>query len=179
MIPDLYIPTYTINDWKLWEGDWELIKGNPVAMSPAPLNKHQLMGGDLFTYFNNDLRKNRTSCNCKVFYEQDWIINDTTIVRPDISIVCGNIDPNTHIQTTPSLIVEISSKSTQLKDRNTKFNLYQFCGVKYYLMAEPDNNSIEIFELIDNKYKQIFAPFSFTINETCSIHFDIKEVFEA
>ena len=179
MIPDLYIPTYTINDWKLWEGDWELIKGNPVSMSPAPFTKHQLMSGDLSAYFHTQLRKNRSNCNCKVLYEEDWIINDTNIVRPDIMIVCGEINPNDHIRTTPSLVVEISSKSTQLKDRNTKFNLYEFCGVKYYLMAEPDNNSIEIFELIDNKYKQIFAPYSFTINETCIINLDIKEVFEA
>ncbi len=148
-------------------------------MSPSPLNKHQLMGADLLTYLNMALRENKLSCNCKVLYGQDWIINETNIVRPDISIVCGNIDPNSHIQTTPSLIVEISSKSTQLKDRNTKFNLYEFCGVKYYLMAEPDNNSIEIFELIDNKYKQIFAPYTFTINETCVIDFDVKRVFES
>lgn len=68
MIPDLYIPTYTITDWKLWEGDWELIKGTPVAITPAPLNKHKLLGGDLFTYFNLGLRKNKTGCNCKVLY---------------------------------------------------------------------------------------------------------------
>ena len=179
MLPDLYIPTYTINDWKLWEGDWELINGNPVPLSPSAVVKHQLLSGDFTYYFITELKKIKAYKQCKVLYGTDWIINDTTIVRPDISIVCGNIDPNTHIQTTPSLIVEISSKSTQLKDRNTKFNLYEFCGVKYYLMAEPDNNSIEIFELIDNKYKQIFAPFSFTINETCIINFNLKEVFEA
>lgn len=179
MIPDLYIPTYTINDWKLWEGDWELIKGNPVAMSPSPLNKHQLMGGDLHTFFNVALRANRLTCNCKVFYEQDWIIDETNLVRPDIMIVCGEIDPNSHINKTPSLIIEIASKATQLKDRNTKFNLYEFCGVKYYLMAEPDNKAIEVFELIDNKYKQIFAPFTFKITEECVLDFDTKQVFEA
>ncbi|MFT4017058.1 MAG: hypothetical protein QM668_08865 [Agriterribacter sp.] len=72
MIPDLYIPTYTINDRKLWEGDWELIKGIPVAMSPSPFNKHQLMSGDLHTYFNIAVRQNKLSCNCSVLFEQDW-----------------------------------------------------------------------------------------------------------
>ena len=175
MIPDLYIPTYTVNDWKLWEGDWELIKGSPVAMSPSPLNKHQLMGSELTFYFTGQLKNNKTICNCKVFYEQDWIIDETNIVRPDISIVCGNIDPNGYIAAAPALIVEIFSKSTLLKDRNTKFNLYEFCGVKYYLMADPDTNSIEVFELIDNKYKQIHSPFSFIINESCRLDFDLKQ----
>jgi Uma2 family endonuclease len=178
MIPDLYIPTYTINDWKLWEGDWELIKGSPVAMSPSPLSKHQLMGSDLVIYLGNALKKNKATCNCRIVYEEDWIIDESTVVRPDIMIICGSIEPNNHIIVTPSLIVEIFSKSTLLKDRNTKFNLYEFCGVKYYLMVDPDSNSVEVFELIDNKYKQIFAPFSFTINETCVIDFDLKQALE-
>jgi Uma2 family endonuclease len=178
MIPDLYIPTYTINDWKLWEGKWELIKGHPVPLSPSPLNKHQLMGGDLFYFFTTELRKNKKACNCKVLYEQDWIIDETNVVRPDIMIVCGTIDPNGHIDKTPILIVEVASASTKIKDRNTKFNLYQYCGVKYYLMADPDNNQIEVFELIEQQYKQIFAPFSFELEQTCTIHFNEHEVFD-
>jgi Uma2 family endonuclease len=74
---------------------------------------------------------------------------------------------------------EIFSKSTQLKDRNTKFNLYEFCGVKYYLMADPDAKSAEIYELIDNKYKQISAPFHFKLNESCSIDFDLHAALES
>lgn len=177
-MPDLFIPTYTIADWKLWDGDWELIKGNPVAMSPSPLNKHQLMGGELYTFFNVCLKKNKSNCNCKVLYEQDWIIDENNIVRPDIMIVCGTIDPNGHIEKTPVLIVEISSKSTQLKDRNTKFNLYQFCGVKYYLIAEPDTNAVDIFVLIDGKYKQDLSPKTFQISDTCTIEFNVQSIFE-
>lgn len=67
MTPDLYIPTYTIKDWKLWEGDWELIKGTAIAMSPAPLIKHQLMGSNLLTYFNVALREHKTLCNCHFY----------------------------------------------------------------------------------------------------------------
>lgn len=90
MIPDLYIPTYTINDWKQWKGDWELIKGTPVAMSPAPFNKHQLIGTDLVTYFNLTLRINKPQCDCNILYVQDWIIDETTVVQPDISIACNH-----------------------------------------------------------------------------------------
>lgn len=173
MTPDLYIPTYTVQDWKLWEGDWELIKGAPVAMSPSPLNKHQFMGGDLYAYFYNMLQANKTACNCRALYEQDWIIDEANVVRPDILIACGDLDPESHITKTPVLIVEIFSQATRLKDRNTKFTLYEFCGVKYYLMADPDTNSIQVFELTDNKYKEQFAPFHFKLTEHCSIPFDM------
>ena len=36
-----YIKHYTYEDYKLWEGKWELYEGYPVAMSPAPMIKHQ------------------------------------------------------------------------------------------------------------------------------------------
>ncbi|MBX2924633.1 MAG: Uma2 family endonuclease [Chitinophagaceae bacterium] len=75
-------------------------------------------------------------------------------------------------------MIEIFSKSTQLKDRNTKFSLYEFCGVKYYLMADPDTNSAEVYELVDNKYKQIFPPFHFKLSETCLIDFDLKTAIQ-
>ncbi|MBO9619185.1 MAG: Uma2 family endonuclease [Niabella sp.] len=174
MIPDLYIPTYTVRDWELWEGYWELIKGVPVAMSPSPLNKHQFMGSDLHAYFHTALQANRSLCNCRVLYEQDWIIDETNVVRPDILIACGNLDPEGHITKAPVLIVEIFSKATRLKDRNTKYALYEFCGVKYYLMADPDDRSLQVFELMDNKYKELFPPFHFKLTEDCQIAFDVS-----
>lgn len=27
---------YTYNDFRLWEGNWELVNGYPYAMSPSP-----------------------------------------------------------------------------------------------------------------------------------------------
>lgn len=134
MTRDLYIPTYTIKDWKLWEGDWELIKGTAVAMSPAPLIKHQLMGNNLLTYFNIALREDKISCGGHVLYEEDWIIDETNVVRPDILIACGTLD--------------------------------------------PDNQSVEVYELTDNKYKQVFPLFSFKLSETCFIEFDVKTALQ-
>jgi hypothetical protein len=35
-----YLPEYTYDDYKKWEGNWELIEGIPYAMSPPPKRKH-------------------------------------------------------------------------------------------------------------------------------------------
>ena len=35
-----HIKHYTYDDYKKWEGDWELYEGYPVAMSPAPMIRH-------------------------------------------------------------------------------------------------------------------------------------------
>jgi hypothetical protein len=35
------IEYYTYDDYLLWEGKWELIKGLPMAMTPSPIINHQ------------------------------------------------------------------------------------------------------------------------------------------
>ena len=43
------IEYYTYEDYKLWEGDWELIRGFPVAMAPSPVILHQYIAS-MFVY---------------------------------------------------------------------------------------------------------------------------------
>ena len=118
-------PRYSINDYNQWQGDWELIGGYPYAMSPSPFPKHQLISANLVAFFNETFRNNKSDCSCKVLSETDWIINDDTIVRPDVMVICGLFNPNDFIRNPPILIVEVFSAATRLKDRNLKFNLYQ------------------------------------------------------
>jgi len=65
---------------------------------------------------------------------------------PDILIVCGEIRKK-YLDFPPILVVEILSPATALKDRHTKYELYQQQGVKYYLIADTDKKTIEIYEL--------------------------------
>jgi hypothetical protein len=39
-------PHYTVEDWKEWEGQWELIRGSVWAMTPMPSPKHQRISRD-------------------------------------------------------------------------------------------------------------------------------------
>jgi Uma2 family endonuclease len=177
MSASIPIPRYTYSDYERWEGNWELIGGYPYAMSPAPLSKHQLVGGAIFAEVFNALRANKANCNCRCYYEMDCIVNDETVVRPDIAVVCGRVDPNGHINIPPVLIVEVFSASTRLKDRNTKFKLYEEYGVKFYLMADPDLKKIEIFELIDNTYREVPGKLEFQLTAGCSISISAADVF--
>ena len=166
---------YTYNDYKLWEGNWELVNGYPYAMSPSPNRKHQSFGVRFIRAVSNALEQEKLMCDCEVLYELDWIVNENTVVRPDCLIVCGEIK-NDFLTFPPQLILEISSHSTKLRDRNTKFLLYEMYGVKYYLMADCDTKKIEIFELIDNKYKQTNTT-QFNLTPTCNINLDAQSLF--
>ena len=103
----LELDTYTYKDYKLWEGDWELINGHPQAMSPSPKYDHQKFSQKFSTAASNLLVSENEMCNCEILYELDWLINDETIVRPDCMIVCGKIHGD-YLTFPPTLILEIS-----------------------------------------------------------------------
>ena len=42
-----YVPHYTVSEYARWEGDWELIDGVPIAMSPSPFGPHERVGSEL------------------------------------------------------------------------------------------------------------------------------------
>lgn len=43
------LPHYTFEDWKHWEGKWELIEGHPIAMSLNPVPRHQRVAVEMGT----------------------------------------------------------------------------------------------------------------------------------
>jgi Uma2 family endonuclease len=179
MLNNQEIPKYSYNDYKNWEGYWELINGYPYAMSPSAKNRHQVVGSHLITCFYMALKKNnKEQCPCQILYETDWIISQDTVVRPDIAVVCGTIDPDDFIRIPPVLIVEIASESTRLKDRNTKFILYEQCGVNYYLLADPEKKQLEYYQLVNNKYEQQTPTTQFKLHHTCTIEAKLDDIFE-
>lgn len=168
-------PHYTYKDYEKWEGDWELIRGIPYAMAPSPAWQHQDFGSTFVQRFKNALDK-EAKCNCKVLYETDWKVSEDTVVRPDVMIVCEAIKEN-FVTAPPALILEILSTSAVLKDRNTKFNLYQAYGVRYYLIADVSKKSIEIFQLKNNAYQEANNLSSFALTPQCSIEIQLKDLF--
>lgn len=170
-------PRYTYGDYEKWPGDWELIRGIPYAMAPAPAWQHQHFGGRFVTAWSIALREKGNACDCKVLYETDWVIADDTVVRPDVMIVCESIS-GLHVTTPPSLVLEILSPATVLKDRNTKFNLYQAYGVRYYLLADTGKKEVEVFVLDGNRYRQDDTLDSFQLANGCTVNLSLLSIFE-
>lgn len=172
-----YIPKYTYADYVQWEGKWELISGSPVAMSPSPKRLHQKLLTLVEVYLYESFKNQIKDCSCESYRELDWKIDAETVVCPDLMIVCNSFKGD-YLEFAPNLVLEVLSPSTQLKDRNTKFSLYESCGVKYYLMADPEKKQVEVFELIDNKYKSIVAYNTFQLTKKCNINIDFDSIFD-
>lgn len=50
-------PGYTLEDWKQWDGRWELIHGMAYDMTPSPSTKHQEVSGRLAFAIESALRE--------------------------------------------------------------------------------------------------------------------------
>ncbi len=173
-----YLPHYTYDDWLHWEGRWELIEGHPIAMSPAPIPAHQRIASEIITELTLALRKSRCK-NCKTYDPVDFKISDDTILQPDILIVCGKIFKN-FLDFPPVLVVEVVSRSTEDRDRNIKYELYEQAGVKYYLIVDVKKKLIEIFDLVDGKYQQRQSEgnYAFHLESDCSIAPALDNIWE-
>jgi Uma2 family endonuclease len=170
------LPHYTYSDYLHWEGRWELIDGFPIAMSPSPLPKHQRISAALIIAFGSALKNCK---KCKVYDPVDYKVADDIVLQPDILIVCKEISKN-YLDFPPSLVIEILSPSTALRDRHTKYEIYEQQGIKYYLIADPEKNTIEVYQLKNKKYSLLASPddeYNFIFDEDCSAVINCKEIW--
>ena len=174
--PQKIIPHYTYEDYLHWEGRWELIDGHPIAMSPSPMPRHQKLVASLTTELVLLLKKCK---HCTVYDYLDYKVENDTILQPDILVVCEEIK-KTYLDFAPSLVTEILSPSTALRDRHTKFEIYEQQGIKYYVIVDPDKNIIEVNKLQNGKY--IFEnenknSYEFMFDENCGGLINFEEIW--
>lgn len=176
------LPHYTYEDYCKWEGRWEIIGGIPYAMSPAPSLRHQWISGNIIRELGNALKITPCSNSCKVYNFIDVKITEDTVVQPDVSLVCGET-AKLFLDFPPVIAVEVLSPSTQIKDRNAKFDCYQQFGVQYYLIVDVNSNQVEIYFLADGRnYARQSSDnansFTFRLNDHCDITLSLNKIWE-
>jgi len=168
---------YTYDDYKLWKGDWELIEGVPFAMSPAPMKKHQSLASTINYIFYDQIKECQ---ECEVLGEVDYKVDEGTLLRPDIALVC-NEPGEAYLTKAPEIIVEIISKSTAKRDEVYKFDIYEKEKVKYYIIVYPDDLKAKVYKLEGREYDKQgdFTSESYDFKETaCQISLDFTQVFK-
>lgn len=172
-----YIPHYTVADYQQWEGDWELWNGVAIAMGPSPFGRHAQILAHLAMVLGNAI--DAADCTATMLAEIDWIVADDTILRPDLTIVCGGA-PQRHVEQTPALVVEILSASTRERDLTFKKWLYQQEGVPWYLIIDPDADDFQALKLdASGKYQPMAhgETLSVDICDECSLSVRVDRLF--
>lgn len=165
-----YEEKYGAEDYRQWEGDWELIRGDAYAMAPSPMYGHQFVSGKIFRQLDEQLD---TCSACHAVIEMDVELSDDTVVRPDGMVFC--YEPEDRLERAPDIIFEVISRTTAKRDEILKFDLYQREGVHYYILVYPDNKKAKVYQLIDHRYEKIgdFSDESYRFEtRECQIDFD-------
>ncbi|NPA41673.1 MAG: Uma2 family endonuclease [Aquificae bacterium] len=170
-----YLPKYTLKDYESWEGDWELIDGIPYALA-FPSFEHQRVVGKIFRFLDEQLEK---ECkDCVVGIDTDYVIDEHTVVRPDVFMVCGRVEGK--ILKTPKVIFEVVSESTSERDEGLKFELYEREGVEYYIMVFPNLKKAKAYKLVEGRYRKLKDLVNESLEldlEGCEVSLDFAKVF--
>jgi Uma2 family endonuclease len=144
---------FTWEDYRSWPEDerWELVAGDPVAMSPSPGFRHQAVTVALTVALGAFLKGHR----CRVLAApMDVRLSDVDVVQPDVLVVC---DPRkireTHIEGAPDLVIEVASPTTTVYDRTLKLELYARYGVREYWLVTPYPHLAEVLLLDGDSYR--------------------------
>lgn len=131
----------------------EYINGEIVLLA-SPDTFHQDISGNLYV----KLREYLKGSKCKVFYapfdvhfrKKDFETPD--VMQPDLLIACDletTVNEKGRYMGTPSLCIEILSKSTRSKDMVDKLNTYMLSGVKEFWIVDPKKHSILVYGFKD------------------------------
>jgi len=170
-----YVEHYSIDDYALWEGDWELIDGMPYAMAPSPMVTHQSINMKIARQLDEELEE---CLECQALFEIDWEVSSDTVVRPDTLVIC--YEPDEKLTKKPEIIFEVASPSTVTKDEKVKFEIYEREGVEYYIIVYPDTKVAKAYELKDGRYikKGDFSDEKTTFTlKNCEIEFDFSKIW--
>ncbi len=143
---------FTWTDYQHWpeEERWEIIGGQPFAMSPSPGSRHQLIA----TRLGAALEPHFRGKPCQLFAApMDVRLSDEDVVQPDLLVVCDakQIKP-THIEGPPRLVVEILSPGSEQRDRHEKRALYTRFGVAEFWIVTPFPHLVEVYALKEGRY---------------------------
>lgn len=133
----------------------EYINGEIVLLS-SPNTFHQVISGNLYVILRNYLKGKP----CKVFYAPFDVhffkkdLKTPDVMQPDLLIACdleNTITEKGRYMGTPTLVVEILSRSTRSRDMVDKLNIYMLSGVKEFWVVDPKNKSIYLYGFNDYK----------------------------
>jgi Uma2 family endonuclease len=145
---------------------YEVLDGE-LSVTPAPTTSHQISLGNLHRILSTHVFA--THIGRLLLAPTDVILAATTVVQPDLVFVRNDrsqVVTTRGVEGAPTLVVEILSPTTYRTDRVTKAQLYAKHNVPNYWLIDPDQRTLEAYELVIDHYDlaastrdaEVFAP---------------------
>ena len=124
----------------------EFVNGGVYAMAGGSANHNRVAGNlyarlltsadQTFSPFIGDMKLHLDAGNA--FY------------YPDVMLVCGASDNEAYFKTSPCMIAEVLSRSTELTDRREKWAAYQkLQSLREYVLLAQDRAYIEVYQRVN------------------------------
>jgi len=127
----------------------EYVAGAVYAMAGAN-GLHNLLA----LAFAANLRHHLRGSPCRVFMSDMKVRVRDAFYYSDLVVVCGTVDAGAYYQTTPTLVVEILSESTEARDRLEKRLAYQNLeSLKEYVLVAQDKMRVEVYRRIEDGWQ--------------------------
>ena len=159
-LPESKRAGYTIEDWKAWEGRWELINGVPYDMTPSPGIEHQRVSIRLGSAIFNALEAGKRAkggglCEVVAAPMDLYLPGEESVYQPDLLVVCEPSKITERgIEGAPDLVVEILSPSTANRDLTRKRWSYEAAGIPEYLIVDPEQRMGLLLRLEGGRYEE-------------------------
>lgn len=134
------------------ERKWEFIQGEVVMHSPA-LNRHLAASQRTYDLLSAHVRVHRLGL---VRHEKAMTTFPRNDYEPDVMFFgpekAALVGPDTLKFPVPDLIVEVTSPTTEARDRGIKFQDYALHGVAEYWIVDPNAETVELHRLEHDAY---------------------------
>lgn len=120
--------------------------------------KHEYIDGEVYAMAGASASHNRLAFNvarkignhlegkpCQPYVSDMKVKTGSKYFYPDVLVDCSNLPDDSHLTESPTLIVEVLSKSTRRMDETTKRTAYQqIATLQEYILIEQDFVDIEV-----------------------------------
>ncbi|MCW7541580.1 Uma2 family endonuclease [Aquabacterium sp. A7-Y] len=137
----------TLAEFLAWDetqaGRHEFFRGEVFAMVGGTRG-HARVIANLMRHIGNHLEGSA----CQVFSEAlRVVVDDEAAFYPDVFVSCDRqFSANEKASTTPVLVIEVLSPSTESFDRGKKFGMYRrLSTLQEYVLIDPNSRRVEVY----------------------------------
>ena len=151
-------PRVTYAELEQWPDDgrrYELYSGEAIVV-PAPIPMHQVVALRVYDALKPYAEATGGLALCAPI---DIVFSEYDVLQPDVVYFDAarrrQIDLDRAIRIVPNLVVEVLSRSTAVRDRGRKRNVFARYGVPEYWIADPSLHTLEVLRNASEEFDQV------------------------
>lgn len=140
------------------EGTMVQLIENNIVMSPAPLDRHQVMINEIYPELSIFIKRKRLGTTRVAPY--DVYLDRKNAYQPDICFISNaklGLIKKDGLHGAPDLVIEILSPGTAKYDLTDKKDVYERCGVAELWFVDPADSSVTGYSLMEGEYQLFFS----------------------